>query len=178
MRPLILLFLAACGPAEASDLWLNLDHRGTTDTIRLHLPANWLTEADEPVWIDTEGGRVDLRTHAVALKAKESGASERWTLKADDPITVELQTLTRTGDPATSLGLQTRGPKGNGLTATMALTPDQLGETTGHLGGVVDINGLKFDLDKAMCDQLKASPPVTLLETTGPKGGGLTIDTR
>ena len=180
MKMLLFAALLACGsPAEAGDLWMTVDHQGPSDTIKLHLPGNWLTEADEPIWVDGGDQRFDLRAEAIDLKARKVGSEKSWTLDSEEgkPVTLVLQTKKLTGPMATKVGVQTRGPKGNGLTMTMELEPDQLDPATNHLDGVLDVDGFKVDLNKALCDQLKASPGVVLLETTGPKGGGITIDT-
>ena len=180
MKALFVAALLACGgPAEAGDLWMVVDHQGASDTIKLNLPGNWLTEAQEPIWVEDGDERFDLREEARAMKARSAGSEKSWTLEKEDamPLTLTLQNKKLTGTLATKVGIQTRGPKGNGLTVSMELEPEQLDPATNHLDGVLDVDGFKVDLNKALCDQLKASPGVILMETTGPKGGGITIDT-
>lgn len=178
MKTLFVAAILACGsPAEAGDLWMTVDHRGATESITLNLPGNWLTKAEEPIWIDGRDERFDLRKEALALQKK--GGTRSWTLDGDggDPVVLVLETRDLSGPTATKVGVKTRGPKGNGLTVTMDLEPDQIGQATSALDGVIDVDGVKVDLNQELCDQLKASPGVVILETTGPKGGGITIDT-
>lgn len=180
MRSLLLMAVLGCWkPAEAGDLWMTLEHHGQSDSVELHLPANWMSEAGEPIWLDTGAGRVDLRKEARALHRQRVGERRSWKLeKEGDSVFLELSHERLTGEPATQVGVRTRGPKGNGLTLTMDLKPEQLGQARQHLDGTIDIDGVEIDLERALCDQLKASPPTTIVVTTGPRGGGITIDTR
>lgn len=180
MRAIVLATLMACTTsAQASDLWLTVDQTKATESIHLQLPANWLVDAEKPVELDARGGTVDLVVEARKLKGKAAGAERSWTLDADEgPTTVVLRTAKTGGPAATKLEMKTLGPEGNGVTFTMGLDPEQLGQSKSHLEGVLDVEGIEVDLGQALCDQLKASGPTVILSTKGPKGGGVTLETR
>jgi hypothetical protein len=151
------LFLAA--PAMASDLWLTVDEEADDVTVRL--PANWLLEEGEPVLLQTEAGRVDLRTEARALNRGEAS----WTSTQDDgPVEVTLARRTTKGAPADQLTLSVLGPLGLGLNLSFPLEVDRLGDANAKLDGAIDIEGLELELDAAACQQLRRSPPTVLLE--------------
>lgn len=176
MRVLLLLGLVGCGRAEAGDLWLAVDTtKSAGEEVHLNVPANWLAVAEEPVWVMTTSGQVDLRHEARALKERKAGSEVAYTL-ADGALT--LRNVAAVGAPAGSLELTTTGPKGKGFTLTMELEPEQLGVTHGQLDAVVDLDGLKLDVDEQLCQQLRASPPTEILRTRGPAGGGIRLATR
>lgn len=181
MRAIVLsLVLTACTTtAEAGDLWLTIDQEKPDESIHLRLPGNWLADAKEPVELQSAGKTVDLAAEARRLRAKGVGSQQSWTTTdGDGPSTIALSHERHTAGKASSLEMATVGPKGNGLTVSMALEPEQLGQSANHLDGVLDLDGVQVDLSEALCAQLKESGPVVLVKTTGPKGGGVTIATK
>lgn len=168
--------LACGGPAQAGELWLEVEGGGQ-EQVKLRLPAGWLAEAQEPVSIETRGGTVDLQREARALSRRRVGARQRWTLAEEEPVQLSLSHEARVERPVRSMTLSALGSEGRGLSLSLPLEPGALGPARASLDAQLDIDGLDIELDEALCAQLRRAGPTVLLEVRGLEGGGLRIAT-
>lgn len=179
MQVALMGLLMGCGsPALGGDLWMELEEADGGERVRIHLPANWLADEEEPVEVQTSSGTVDLRAEARALKRKRVGASRSYRLADDgEDVDLKLSHRARSGPPADAVSLAVLGPKGRGLTLSFPMEPEKLEKPSASLGGSLTVEGLELRLDEPVCTQLRASGPVVLLEVVGADGNTVRIAT-
>jgi len=172
--------LLLCATALAGDLWLDIDASDADGTLRVHVPANDLTEEASTVRI--QGAEVDLAAEAKALKAKGKGTKTFDLTEPDGTPTTMTLAMVEAADevePVTQVNVRIAGPLGMGMDFQVPLDGSQdLGEVNGKLGGAVDVEGVDLSLSDDDLAVLRRSGPTTLVQILGPKGGGLTISTK
>lgn len=165
----------ACSVLAASEgeLWLVVEQQEQDgDRVSLTLPASSLREPGPPAILETTAGSVDLRPIASRLRP---GAERVYTLPDGDRAV--LRHAPHSNERASDVSFALTGPKGNGLTFSFALTPEEMKQIGQRSEVNVDL-GLPIGFDEEGCAQLKRSPPISLLEVVGPAGGGLKVATR
>lgn len=163
-----------CGLATSQDLWLDVQIKESPQ-IDVHLPANWMLDAEEPLTIETPDGSIDLRDEARQLNQSPVRGSRSWTL--DERTKLTLRELKPGKAKAERIRVGASGPRGFGLGIGVPLNPNKLGPVRTAFDANLDVHGLEVDYGTAFCEQLARSAPTTLLKVTGGKGGGFTVAT-
>ncbi len=167
--------LLGCGwSGEPGLLWLEVEG-GDADRVALRVPAGWIADQAEPITLETTSGPIDLRGEVRSLSAQRIGARRTWTLE-EGGSDLRLSHEAPSGASADTLTVAALGKKGKGLTLSFPLEPGRLGAAQAGLDAHLDVDGLDLQLD-VLCAQLRRAGPTILLETTGPKGGGLRLAT-
>jgi hypothetical protein len=175
----LFVWMTGCGVALGSDVWLDVEHTDGSERIALHLPANWIGQESDAT-VRTTDGEVDLDAEVRALRAKRPGASRTYQVLEDDGDIVPLTLRTEKGTgSASQVQVAALGPLGNGLTMSFALGDSAAAsQATSQLDAAVEVDGLQLKVEEPFVAQLRTSGPAVLLRSTGPKGGGLVIETR
>ncbi len=181
---LVLLPLAA----NAGDLWLSADSAEVGQRLSLQVPANWLLNEDGPVEITVDGAVIDLRDAARDLLDRPVGARRVLLVDTDEGQDLRLVLEHRArpgGSPALSQSIDVLllGADGSELGFTVPFEG-----TLGRMAFQATADGFSANVratgvsvpwsDHAFLDQLRHSPPVTLLDATGEDGQAVRIATR
>ena len=172
-------------PANAGDLWLEVDTADQEDRVHVEVPANWMAEDGEPMEVTVEGRQYDLRAVARAAQARREGT--RIQLRAIDEqgkpydLAVEHRPAAERSGPAPqTLTLDLQGDDGEGFRIHLPLLLGEGAMTIAGEGFQADLQVDDLEIPweaEAFLAQLRSAPPTDLVMVAAGDGGSVVIRT-